>query len=428
MALVIKALKVFFIEGPIVFLKKSFNFCRSWFSGLPPGNLNPTLPDFIVDYLSEAIGKNIDERLRPTDKSKIIINWIIPEVSIGSGGHNVIFTMVRFLEKFGHHNRIYLFGKSEHGSSGELKNVIGDNFCKLEAEVYNNIGDIKDSDVLIATSWPTAYPVKSIQNTKRKFYFVQDFEPWFYPMGSEYKMAENTYKFGFFAICLGPWLAKTITENYGMAADFFNLAYDPEIYRSQQLYLPIILENRAGDNFKTTIAINDIKKPKIICYGRPVTPRRCFELIVHSLKELHKRGLDFDLSFFGWDLAPYSMPFKFRNLRILAPEDLAKLYNWADLGVVFSPTNCSLLPHEMMACKLPVLELKGPTTEAIFKDGYNITLAEPNPISIADNIDYLLRNPDKRREIAENAYEYVRQFSWEKSAKKVEAILKKELT
>ncbi|MGA9754716.1 MAG: glycosyltransferase family 4 protein, partial [Desulfobaccales bacterium] len=257
--------------------------------------------------LSEAIGKNIDERLRPTDKSKIIINWIIPEVSIGSGGHNVIFTMVRFLEKFGHHNRIYLFGKSEHGSSGELKNVI-------------------------------------------------------------------------------------------------------------------------GDNFKTTIAINDIKKPKIICYGRPVTPRRCFELIVHSLKELHKRGLDFDLSFFGWDLAPYSMPFKFRNLRILAPEDLAKLYNWADLGVVFSPTNCSLLPHEMMACKLPVLELKGPTTEAIFKDGYNITLAEPNPISIADNIDYLLRNPDKRREIAENAYEYVRQFSWEKSAKKVEAILKKELT
>ena len=214
-----------------------------------------------------------------------------------------------------------------------------------------------------------------------------------------------------------------------MKADYFNLAYDPEIYRPQQLEPPINLESRAGENSKITITINDIKKPKIICYARPLTPRRCFELMVHSLKELYKRGLDFDLSFAGWDLTPYFIPFKYRNLSILAThEDLAKLYNWADLGVVFSPTNCSLLPHEMMACKLPVLEMKGPTTEAIFKDGYNITLAEPNPIPIADKIDYLLKNPGQRREIAENAYEYVRQFSWEKSAKKVEAILKRELT
>ena len=228
MALVIKALKVFFIEGPVVFLKKSFKFLRTWFSGLLPGNLNPTLPDFMadsglppgnldpslldlmVDYLSAAIGKNLDERLRPTDKNKIIINWIIPEVGSGSGGHWVIFTMVRFLEKFGHHNRIYLFGKTKHGSSEELKNFIGESFYKLKAEVYNNIDDVKDSDALIATSWPTAYPVRAIQNTKRKFYFVQDFEPWFYPMGSEYKLAENTYKFGFVGICAGPWLAKTV--------------------------------------------------------------------------------------------------------------------------------------------------------------------------------------------------------------------------
>jgi glycosyltransferase involved in cell wall biosynthesis len=212
-----------------------------------------------------------------------------------------------------------------------------------------------------------------------------------------------------------------------MSADFFDYAYNHEIYRPQQLELPIIIEGRAGDNSKTTIAITDIKKPKIICYARPVTPRRCFELIVHGLKELYGRGLDFYLSFFGWDLAPYFLPFQFRNLRILTHEDLAKLYNWADLGVVFSPTNYSLLSHEMMACKLPVLEMKGPTIETIFKDGYNITLAEPNPISIADKMDYLLRNPDKRREIAENARQYVRQFSWEKSAKKVEAILKREL-
>jgi glycosyltransferase involved in cell wall biosynthesis len=151
---------------------------------------------------------------------------------------------------------------------------------------------------------------------------------------------------------------------------------------------------------------------------------------MQSARELYARGIDFDLSFVGWDLTPYIIPFdeEFRNLRILTHKGLADLYNWADLGVVFSPTNYSLLPHEMMACKLPVVEMRSETTEAVFKDGENITLAEPDPISIADKIEELLNNPEKRKQQAENAFEYVRQFSWEKSGRKVEEILKRELS
>ncbi len=393
-----------------------------------PTNINPGVYNFTGDYLRSPLDKKkLDERFRATDKNKMVVNWVIPDMGVGSGGHMTIFGTIGFLEKFGHKNRIYVFGGTKHGSSRKLKKFINDNFFNLEAEIFSTTDNMKDSDAVVATSWQTAYPVKAVQNTRQKFYFVQDFEPWFYPMSSEYKMAENTYKFGFYGICAGPWLAKTVKENYDMGADYFDLAYNPKVYYPRERKASIVLESRDEFNSAKKITLPEIKKPKIVCYARPVTPRRCFELTIQALRELDMRGLDFDLSFAGWDLSSYIIPFEYRNLRILTHEGLANLYSWADLGVVFSPTNYSLLPQEMMACKLPILEMKSPTTEAIFKDGENITLAEPDPIVIADKLEWLINNLEERQKLAENAYEYVKQFSWEKSARKVEEILKREL-
>lgn len=428
MNLITKSFKILFKEGPFVFIKKFFNFIKNRIYGLPIF-ITPSYYNYVTDFSRPPLEKKkLDQRFRTVDKDRLVINWLIPDMDIGSGGHMTIFRIVKFLEKFGHQNRIYIFGGTKHGSSKKLKKFINKNFIELEAEVYADISEIKDSDALIATSWQTAYPVKAIQNTRGKFYFVQDFEPWFYAMGSEYKFAENTYKFGFYGICAGPWLSKILKEKYQMEGDFFDLAYDSKIYFPQRIKDNLILKSKDASGSKKTITLKSNGKPKIIYYARPVSPRRGFELAVQAFRELYKRGLDFDLSFFGWDISPYIIPFPYHNLRILSHQDLAKLYNWADLGIVFSMSNYSLLPHEMMACQLPVLDLKGPTLEGIFQDGYNISLAEPNPISIADKIEELLLNPEKRKKIADNAYQYVQQFSWEKSAKKVEEILKNHIT
>jgi len=427
MALLKKAFKTLFTEGPLPFIKKTFNFIKRAFYGVP-AQVNPAIYNFTLDYSRPAVDKKtLDERFRSGNKDKMAINWIIPDMGVGSGGHTTIFRTIKHLEDFGHKNRIYVFGGTKHGSNKKLKKFINENFFNLEAEIFNSIENIKDSDALVATSWQTAYPVRAIQNTRKKFYFVQDFEPWFYPMSSEYLLAENTYKFGLYGICAGPWLAKTVREKYGMNADFFDLAFDPKIYYPREKIVSAKLETSDEHNSKKTMVLETAKKPKIICYARPVTPRRCFELLIQALRELYVRGVDFDLSFVGWDLSPYIIPFEFRNLRILKHEGLAKLYSWGDVGIVFSPTNYSLLPHEMMACKLPVLEMKSETTETVFRDGENIVLADPDPIAIADKLEWLLNNSVGRKKISENAYEYVKQFSWEKSGKKVEEILKREL-
>lgn len=428
MAIIIKAIKVLFSEGPLPFIKKTLNFIRRAVSGVP-ASVNPGVYNFTLDYSRPAIdAKKLDDRFRKFDANKLVINWVIPDMGVGSGGHTTIFRIVKFLEQFGHKNRIYIFGGTKHGSSKKLKKFINENFFELKAEVFANMDNIKDCDALIATSWQTAYPVKTIQNARKKFYFVQDFEPWFYPMSSEYKLAENTYKFGFYGICAGPWLVKKVNE-YGMNADYFNLAFDPKIYFPKEVKDSIEVVSKDEYSSIKKIKLPKVDKPKIAAYVRPVTPRRCFELLMQGLRELYARGIDFDLSLVGWDLTPYIIPFdeEFRNLRILNHEGLADLYSWADLGIVFSPTNYSLLPHEMMACKLPIVEMKSETTEEVFKNGENITLAEPNPVDIADKIEELLNNPEKRKQQAEKAYEYVKQFSWEKSGRKVEEILKREL-
>ena len=73
----------------------------------------------------------------------------------------------------------------------------------------------EDIDVLFATGWETAYPVFNMKNPAHKMYFVQDFEPLFYGMGSKAVLAENTYRFGFYGITAGCWLTKKVGE-YGM--------------------------------------------------------------------------------------------------------------------------------------------------------------------------------------------------------------------
>ncbi len=58
--------------------------------------------------------------------------------------------------------------------------------------------EFRNQDVVFATSWETAYAVFNLQGEQlHKFYFVQDFEPIFFGVGSRYMLAEATYKFGF---------------------------------------------------------------------------------------------------------------------------------------------------------------------------------------------------------------------------------------
>ena len=339
-----------------------------------------------------------------TPRKKLDIGWVIPDFGVGSGGHTTIFRIISFLEKFGHTNTIYLYSglrESRYTTGQKMKEVITKHFFPLKAECFVGTEHMGKHDAAFATSWDTAYPVYA-SHALGKFYFVQDNEPEFYATSSEKLFAENTYKLGLFCVTAGPWLAETMRSKYKAQADYFELAYD------HTKYVP-----------KPQITRND---NQICFYARYVTPRRGFELGVLSLQLLLKKRPDCKVVMYGWDVPEHLVPFPFENRSILTHDELCTLYNESTIGLVFSLTNNSLVPYEMMGCKLPVVELDHPSTRAIFSDR-EIACVQPTPYAVAELLERLLDSKEERTRLSEEAYKKVKKLSWEESARQVERIL-----
>lgn len=333
------------------------------------------------------------------------IHWVIPDFSAGAGGHMTIFRMAHHLELKGHKLTIWINGPTVHKTPESAYDDIVKHFQHFVGDVKFVDDSFQDAegDVVIATDCWTVWPTLSTSKFKRRFYFVQDFEPSFHPMGSNYLAAEATYREDLDCICAGPWLSSLMQEKYGRWARHFWLAADRNIYTPP-----------------STPRENSV--PRIAFYARHFTARRAVELAMLALEELAKRDVAFEVDFFGARLNFTSAPFPFTDHGVATPHELAALFQKADIGVVFSATNYSLVPQEMMACDLPIVELKGDNTTCIFPED-TVSLAEPHPAKIADAMEALLKDPALRASQTAAAHTWVDQFSWKASAELVESAI-----
>lgn len=381
-------------------------------SETPPPSKDPRVLDLAYITSSMATGPNARPPFeREHDPAQLVINWLIPPFDVGSGGHMTIFRMIKNLEALGHLNRIYLlFGHPVLHDCAAIKRTIVEKFAEVNADVFLDCDGFADCDVAMATSWPTAYRLAPVTNTLLKGYFVQDFEPHFFPHGAEYYFAEATYRFGYAHLTAGPWLADTLRRQYGVQADAFRLSFDRHRYTPREVK-------------------RDASKFRVLYYVRPVTPRRCFELGALALGELYRRlGDTLEVVTIGWDVDHFVLPFPTTNLGVVAQDDLPDLYAGVDVGLVHSSTNVSLLPLEIMACRTAVVDLDVPNVAGVLEDGVNARLAEPTPHAIADALEALYRDPAGRRALAERGYAYAHaQPSWEDAAGVVESVLRREL-
>jgi len=342
---------------------------------------------------------------KTVDPTGMHIHWVVPDFTVGSGGHMTIFRMVRYLEQLGHHNTIWIERPMIHETERAAWETIVKYFQCVEADVrfVSDALNETSADVVIATGWSTAWIVKNLTGFKAQMYFVQDHEPEFYPTGSISNLAKQTYGFGLGCICASPWLEELMSKRYGRWAQGFYLAYDPAQY------------------FVSKDAVANVGGPiKIAVYGRIHTDRRCVQLALAGLEILAQTRDDFEVHFFGQDGMPFSeVPFTALNHGILNYEQLAELYNECDIGICFSGTNYSLIPQEMMACGLPLIELNTESTRAIFPEN-TVTLAGPLPMDIAVKLGKLMDSPNKRMRQRNAALKWVSTFSWKASAQQVE--------
>lgn len=334
--------------------------------------------------------------------AKLRIVWVIPDFAPGAGGHMTIFRIASYLERFGHDVRFLVQNPIHHKTGAAAIETINRYFQPFSGAVdlfEKKLPDI-EGDALIATDRFTCYAVRAMDRFARKFYFVQDYEPSFYPSGSEALLTEATYHFDYDCLCAGDWLHRRMSQQYGRWSMSWPLAYDADIYNL----------GAAG---------NDRNPNRIALYARYVTPRRAVELAFMALDVLKARNLNFEVDFFGWKLGKLRVGYPYRDHGVIDSKQLAQLYRSAAIGVVFSATNHSLVNKEMMACGLPVVDLDLDTVRSIFPDNA-MAFAPPTPEGIATQIQRLLENPDERERLRTGALEYVSDLSWEKSARLVE--------
>lgn len=282
-------------------------------------------------------------------------------------------------------------------TSESVASEAGRLFFPVRASFHLGASAAPPAHFCVATSWSTAYAVRDFLSTEHRCYFVQDFEPWFYPAGTDYALAEATYRFGFFGITAGHWLSEKLTSEYGMRTVAMG-------FSSEERYRPVAVP-RSG-------------RQRIFFYARPSTPRRGFELGMLALRQLARRIPEIQVFFAGEDVSRYEVPFEHVNAGILMLDDLPAAYSACDVALVLSFSNASLLPLEVMACGVPVVCNHGANNEWLTGHA-DCVLAPPTVDGLAAALWEVLQNRGLRDRLRDAGVARAASGSWAEEAARV---------
>jgi len=353
--------------------------------------------------------KNASMLRRGNMETPLRIDWIVPGIIIGGGGHRNIFRAAYFLERFGH--RVTLHIAQTDSPAAELRETVRRHFYPFEGTVRRYDGAIAETDVVFATHWTTVDAAVRARSAAREvMYFVQDFEPAFAPMGTEYVLAENTYRLGLYHVTSGPWCERILREQFSADADHFQFPVDRSVYYPRPA-------NRGNS--------------RIVFFAKPEMPRRCYELGLMALREIKKLRPSVEIVMFGSkNVEKARLGFEATTMDILPTLDsLADLYSCSTMGIAFSTTNPSLVPYEMMACGLPVVDLDRSGNEVNYGDRRDIALlANPLPEIMASQVIALLDDPRELERRSHEGIRFVEGFPTEEQmARRIEELILRRL-
>jgi hypothetical protein len=334
----------------------------------------------------------------PLDSDRrLVVNWVTTPPAEDSGGHTTMFRLIKHLEQGGHLCRIYLYDVYG-GDAIYYESRIREYFPCFTGEVNDVGGGMADAHAVVATSWPTAYPVYNDPCRGTRFYLVQDFEPWFYPVGGRSVLAENTYRMGFHAVTAGRYLAAKLRAEYGMRADGFPFGCDTDKYN-------LLKDGSVRDG--------------IVFYAKPHAPRRAFELGLMALQLFSKRHPGLKIHLYGERIGtlPF-LSFPFIDHGVLSPNELNRIYNRCFAGLTLSMTNVSLVPHEMLSAGcIPVVNEATQNREVL--ENPFVRYAPPTPQALAEALADVV-SIENFTDLATSASASVGSTSWEVAGSVVE--------
>ncbi|NJN47131.1 MAG: glycosyltransferase [Candidatus Competibacteraceae bacterium] len=220
-----------------------------------------------------------------------------------------------------------------------------------------------DSDIIVATLWNTvswAVEAVKLNRAKRSVYFIQDYEPWFFP-DSDSKHCEqvkSTYGLVEHRVVMSDWLNDLLMQD---GHNSTKIALGMDLSRFYPRSVP-----RSG--------------PVVLAMARPGTPRRGFPSTIAALCQLKQIMPEVEIVLFGDRFLSYrNIPFLYRDEGVVFEQNrLAELYSEADVFLDGSDFQgfgrCAL---EAMACGTACVltEVGGVMEYAI--EGENALLVPP---------------------------------------------------
>jgi GT2 family glycosyltransferase/predicted SAM-dependent methyltransferase/glycosyltransferase involved in cell wall biosynthesis len=320
------------------------------------------------------------------------VNWFLPDIdSPFYGGINTALRIANKLARdHGVENRFVVIG---NGPEGFFRSALAAAFPALAASPivftdgsYTSVEAAPPADVSIATLWTTAYAVAMFSGTKRKFYLVQDFEPMFYPAGTLYALAEQSYELGLYALGNTDNMLGLYRDTYGGKGMSFMPAVDPTVFHAR---------TRPDPSPGAPITV--------FVYARPGHWRNCWELASPALDEVKRRLGDRVriLTAGSWAVPePEGLP-PMRHLGLLDYRATGELYRHCDIGLSLTVSkHPSYLPLELMACGAAVVAFDNSWGHWLLRDGENSLLALQTVNGLAGAIERLVVDEELRLRLA----------------------------
>ncbi|HKU19077.1 MAG TPA: glycosyltransferase [Candidatus Saccharimonadales bacterium] len=322
--------------------------------------------------------------------------WFVPYYD--HFGFNGIQTIFRFMEKLsieGVKNQIVVYDNPTMDTD-KMRAEMASYFPRLTGYEIIVFGDDKEagldklppSDIAFCTIWVSAYLLLRYNKTKRKYYFIQDYEPLFYVASSTYALAESTYRFGFKGVVNTPGLLAAVNQRHGLEGVSFIPTVNKELYHPDP--------NR------------DDRKVRIFFYARPFNPRNAFNLGILTIKRLldtYGDRIEIITAGAQWDEAQYGLKGRITNLNLIKSlDDVAAVYRSCHIGFAYmmnKHTTYQMLEYTAsgMATVMNTNEDHG----WLHKDGVNCLLAEPSPAAMAEKIGLLIENKALRERLVTEA-------------------------
>lgn len=343
------------------------------------------------------------------------ITFILPTVNL-TGGIRVVAIYAKALADKGHAVTLispapwpislrqkvksFLTGKGWPAEQGKRESHLDGlhlNHKQLNSWRAPKDDDVPDADVIVATWWETAEWVAALSACKgAKAYFIQHYEIHPYlPI----ERCKATYRLPLHKIVIARWLKNIMNNEYeDSQIDLVPNSVDHSLFfaseRGKQL-VPTVGFLYSKSSYKgvdVTLQVIDLLRQRfpdlrVISFG--------------SARPEWDNGTDIEFS--------YSPPQK----------DLRNLYAQCDVWITASRSEGYNLPAmEAMACRTPVLSTKAGWPEEAVVTGKNGALVEVDDVdALFENAVSILSLPDEAwRTMSRNAYETVKDSSWDLSA------------